>query len=84
MRNSLGKKKLRKYSRLHGREFVEGLTRGNTRHRFDLYAADGTKVNYWPSNGYTITTANDESWQREGYLVVAADGSASYREKEAA
>lgn len=48
MRCSLGKKKLRHYSRLLGIEFVAGLVRGNTGHRVDLYTIDKKEFCLWP------------------------------------
>ena len=52
MRCSLGVKRLRKYSKLLGYEFVRGLVRGGTDHRVDLFTIDKRKANYWPTDDW--------------------------------
>lgn len=48
-RCSLGAKKLRRYSRILGIEFVRGFTRGNTNHRVDLYDKFDNCISVYPS-----------------------------------
>jgi hypothetical protein len=47
MRCLLGTRKLAKFSRFFGINFVKGLTRGGTDHRFDLYDANGNSYYFW-------------------------------------
>lgn len=59
-RQRLGKKKLKKYSDKFGITFTDGLVRGGTDHRVNLYAADGTRyITYPPYNEITQENLND-------------------------
>ena len=48
MRCRLGKKKIRKFERLLGKEIDTILTRGNTRHRYDVWFSDGKTCSVYP------------------------------------
>ena len=50
MRQTLGAKKLKRLSKLLGKDFVHGMVRGNTDHRVDLVDSDGWIWRYWPTN----------------------------------
>lgn len=58
MRCRLGPKKLRKLSRLFDKNFRLGLTRGNTKHRVDLW--EKTKDNRWFA--WIGTSGEDVLW----------------------
>jgi hypothetical protein len=48
VRCALGPRKLRKYSKLLGIEFVAGMVRGNTDHHVALADTEGRCYHYWP------------------------------------
>lgn len=74
-RCALGAKKLRKYSRLFGRTFTNGLVRGNTGHRVDLQRSDGLWFHYWPNarawfGDRVIEPADDDEFLRAALRSV--------------
>lgn len=56
MRQRLGARKLRLYSRLTGETCVSGMVRGGTYHRVDLVLEDGRKIEYWRNGEITGQT----------------------------
>jgi hypothetical protein len=65
MRNRIGGKKLRRLSDEFNKQFIYGLTRGNTNHRFDLWDYDGKEWCFYRNEKKLKRVNNTEYYQAD-------------------